>query len=188
MEAVVSAHIAPPVVEPVKIRNVAGLLRGSDPRLKDSYIMVTGHYDHLGVQNGHLYPGANDNGSGSVAVVELARMFARDGARPRRSIVFAVFGSEEQLMLGSFWYTAHPVRPLAGTRAVLNLDMIGRDEADGAQNLIDLVGTFYSPDLLAPGGNWRIFPAGGSGRKELSLGRCRLGCRTSADFVVDRRD
>jgi len=129
--------------------NAIGVLEGSDPALKGESILLTAHYDHLGVQNGHLYPGANDNRSGTVAVMELARMFARDGPRPKRSIVFAVFGSEEQLMLGSFWYTAHPVRPLAGTRAVLNLDMIGRDEAEGAQNLIDLVGTFYSPDLLA---------------------------------------
>ena len=64
--------------------------------------MLTAHYDHLGVQHGHLYPGANDNASGRVAVMELARLFANSRLRPRRSILFVVFGSEEQLMLARF--------------------------------------------------------------------------------------
>jgi Zn-dependent M28 family amino/carboxypeptidase len=92
--------------------------------------------------------------------MELARLFMASGQRPKRSLLFVVFGSEEQLMLGSFYYTAHPVRPLSGTRAVLNLDMIGRDEAhipqsEGAlqipadtSNSLNLVGTYYSADLL----------------------------------------
>lgn len=140
--------------------NAVGLLEGSDPALKSETVLLTAHYDHLGVQNGRVYPGANDNASGTVGVMELARLFA-GGPRPKRSVLFVVFGSEEELMLGSFYYTAHPLRPLAGTRAVVNLDMIGRDEAhipqsEGAidipadtSNLIDLVGVYYSPDLLA---------------------------------------
>ena len=139
--------------------NVAGLLEGSDPALKAETVMLTAHYDHLGTQKGHLYPGANDNASGTAAVMELARLFRQSSSRPRRSILFVVFGSEEQLMMGSFYYQAHPLRPLPTTRAVINLDMIGRDEAHIAQdegtlqipadtsNLINLVGTFYSPDL-----------------------------------------
>ena len=141
--------------------NVAGLLEGSDPALKSETVLITAHYDHLGVQNGYLYPGANDNASGTTAVMELARLFVSGAERPRRSLLFVVFGSEEQLMLGSFYYMAHPLRPLAGTRAVLNLDMIGRDEAHIPQsqgvlqiaadtsNLLNLVGTYYSADLLA---------------------------------------
>ena len=141
--------------------NVAGLIEGADPALKGETVMITAHYDHLGVQNGHVYPGANDNASGTVAVMELARLFMARGQHPKRSLLFVVFGSEEELMLGSFYYTAHPLRPLAGTRAVLNLDMIGRDEAhipqsDGVlqipadtTNHVNLVGAFYSPDLLA---------------------------------------
>jgi len=128
--------------------NAIGLLEGSDPEWKAETILITAHYDHLGVQNDHLYPGANDNASGVVAVIELARLLAK-GPRPRRSILFAVFGSEEQLMLGSYYYTAHPLRPLATTRAVLNLDMIARDDRDDAANRIHLVGTYYSRDLLA---------------------------------------
>jgi Peptidase family M28/PA domain len=141
--------------------NAVGLWEGSDPALKSETVLMTAHYDHLGVQNGRLYPGANDNASGTVAVMELARLFAANATRPKRSLLFVVFGSEEQLMLGSFYYTAHPLRPLAGTRAVLNLDMIGRDEqhipqSEGAleipadtSNRLNLVGAYYSPDLLS---------------------------------------
>jgi hypothetical protein len=141
--------------------NVAGLLEGGDPALKSETVLLTAHYDHLGVQNGHLYAGANDDGSGTSAVMELARLFMASHERPRRSLLFVVFGSEEQLMLGSFYYAAHPLRPLAGTRAVVNLDMIGRDEAHIPQsegvlqiaadtsNVLNLVGTYYSADLLA---------------------------------------
>ena len=128
--------------------NAIGLLEGSDPALKSETILITAHSDHLGVQNGHLYPGANDNASGTVAVMELARQFAR-APKHRRSILFIVFGSEEQLMLGSFYYAAHPLRPLATTRADLNLDMIARDEDAGASNRINLVGTYYSRGLLS---------------------------------------
>ena len=141
--------------------NAAGLLEGGDPALASETVLITAHYDHLGFQNGRLYPGANDNASGTVAVMELARLFEAGGIRPKRSVLFVVFGSEEQLMLGSFYYTAHPLRPLQTTRAVLNLDMIGRDEAQIPQsegvlsipadtsNAINLVGAFYSPDLRA---------------------------------------
>jgi Peptidase family M28/PA domain len=140
--------------------NAVGLLEGSDPVLKSETLVVSGHYDHLGLLNGRVYPGANDNASGTVAVMELARMFAQGATRPRRSLLFVVFGSEEELMLGSFYYTSHPLRPLAGTRAAVNLDMIARDEAHIPQsqgaieiaadtsNVINLVGTYYSADLL----------------------------------------
>jgi len=140
--------------------NVEGLLEGADPVLKSETVLITAHYDHLGRQAGHVYPGANDNASGTVAVMELARLFMASDRRPKRSLLFVVFGSEEQLMMGSFHYTAHPLRPLETTRAVLNLDMIGRDEAHIPQsqgvleipadtsNELNLVGTTYSPDLL----------------------------------------
>jgi hypothetical protein len=139
--------------------NVAGLLPGSDPRLRDETILVTSHYDHLGVHNGSLYPGANDNGSGTAAMLEAARLLA--GTRPARSVLFVSFGSEEQLMLGSYHYVARPLRPLATTRAVLNLDMVGRreehtPESDGAYAItagrsdqLNVVGAAYSPDLAS---------------------------------------
>jgi len=144
-----------------KSANVVGLLEGSDPALKSETVILSAHYDHLGVHNGQVYRGANDNASGSVAVMELARMFARDRPRPKRSLLFIVFGSEEESLSGSFYYAEHPLRPLDTTRAVVNLDMIGRDEAHIPQsrgvvdipadtsNELNLVGTFYSPDLQA---------------------------------------
>ncbi len=139
--------------------NVAGLLPGTAPELRDETILVTSHYDHLGSQRGQLYPGANDNGSGTVAMVEVARLLA--GEHLARSVLFVSFGSEEQLMLGSYHYVAHPLRPLATTRAVLNLDMIGRNEEHtpesagayeitaGRSDQLNLVGAAYSPDLAA---------------------------------------
>ncbi len=139
--------------------NVAGLLEGNDPRLKNETVLITAHYDHLGAPGTALYPGANDNASGTAAVLELARVFTRE-ARPRRTLLFLVFGSEEEGLLGSYYYADHPLRPLETTRAVLNLDMIARDEAHTPEsqglvdipadtsNQLDLVGGFYSPELV----------------------------------------
>jgi Zn-dependent M28 family amino/carboxypeptidase len=138
--------------------NVAGLLPGTDAGLRDETILVTSHYDHLGVQNGRHYAGANDNGSGTVAMLEVARLLARD--RPARSVLFVSFGSEEQLMLGSYHYAAHPLRPLSTTRAVLNLDMIGRNEEHTPESLgayevtagrsdqLNVVGAAFSTDIF----------------------------------------
>jgi hypothetical protein len=137
--------------------NAAGLLPGSDPTLRDETIVVVAHYDHLGVQNGKHYGGANDNASGVAALLEVARALARE--RPARSILFLAVGSEEQLMLGSYHYVANPLRPLETTRAVVNLDMIGRNEAHtpesvgayevtaGQSDQLNLVGAVFSPDL-----------------------------------------
>jgi hypothetical protein len=139
--------------------NVVGLLEGSDPALSRETIVLDAHYDHVGVLGGNVYRGANDNASGTAAVMELARLFAASPRRPRRSLLFIVFGSEEEGLLGSYYYVEHPLRPLGTTRAVLNLDMIARDEAHIPQsqgvveipadtsNQINLAGTFYSPDL-----------------------------------------
>jgi Zn-dependent M28 family amino/carboxypeptidase len=139
--------------------NIAGLLPGSDAKLRDETILVTAHYDHLGAQNGKLYPGANDNASGVVALLEVARLLAE--APLARSVLFVAFGSEEQLMLGSYYYVAHPLRPLDKTTAVLNLDMIGRNEEHTPESLgayeltasrsdqMNLVGSVFSPDLEA---------------------------------------
>lgn len=139
--------------------NVAGLLEGTDPVLRQQTILVTSHYDHLGVQNDRLYPGANDNASGVVAMLETARVLSAN--RPARSVLFVSFGSEEQLMLGSYHYVQHPLRPLDSTIAVINLDMIGRNEEHtpesrgayeitaGRSDQLNLVGAVFSPDLQA---------------------------------------
>ncbi len=139
--------------------NVAGLWPGSDPKLRDETILVTSHYDHLGVQNGKVYPGANDNASGVAAMLEVARLVS--ALELPRSVLFVAFGSEEQLMLGSYHYVANPLRPLETSVAVLNLDMIGRNEEHTAESLgayeltaahadqLNLVGAVFSPDLEA---------------------------------------
>ncbi len=137
--------------------NVAGLWAGTDPALRNETILVGAHYDHLGLQNGRLYAGANDNASGVAGMLEVARLVAQ---RPLpRSVLFVAFGSEEQLMLGSYHYVAHPLRPLETTVAVLNLDMIGRNEEHTPESLgayeltaatpdqLNLVGAVFSRDL-----------------------------------------
>src|SRR5579883_1887707 len=138
--------------------NVVGLIEGSDPALKEETIVFSGHFDHDGVGPNGVFHGADDNGSGTVGVVALAHAFALNPAKPKRSLLFVVFAAEERGLLGSYYYAAHPLRPLATTRAQINFDMIGRDEKDSAQthglidiapdtsNEVNLVGTKYSPD------------------------------------------
>ncbi len=123
---------------PIPVRNVVGLLRGSDPALAKTYVMVTAHYDHLGVREGKgpdaIYNGANDDGSGTVSVIELARAFAAQKVRPKRSIVFMTVFGEEHGLVGSRFYGANPLVPVADTVADINLEQIGRtDDSEGPQ-------------------------------------------------------
>lgn len=139
--------------------NVVGLLAGSDPTLAAETIIISAHHDHDGVNGAEIWHGADDNGSGTVGVVELARAFAANPVRPKRSILFVVFAAEERGLLGSYYLAAHPLRPLATTRAMINFDMIGRDEmaSDQTTGLIDIpadtgnrlnvIGGGYSPDF-----------------------------------------
>lgn len=107
--------------------NVLGMLEGSD--LKDQYLFITAHYDHLGKRDTTIYYGADDDGSGTVGVLELAEAFAKAkaaGKGPRRSIVFMTVSGEEKGLWGSEYYGSHPILPLEKTTADLNIDMIGR--------------------------------------------------------------
>ena len=107
--------------------NVLGLLEGSDPKLKDEIVAFTAHFDHLGINaDGVVYPGADDDGSGTVTVLELAQAFATNPVKPKRSLLFMTVVGEEKGLLGSQWYVTHPVIPLEKTIADLNTDMIGR--------------------------------------------------------------
>ena len=112
--------------------NVIGLLRGSDSLLKDEYIVFSAHYDHVGknVVNGDIYNGADDDGSGTCAVLEEAAAFAAMKERPKRSLVFLTVAGEEKGLLGSLYYTEHPIVPLEKTIADLNTDMIGRSDPE----------------------------------------------------------
>jgi hypothetical protein len=109
--------------------NVIAILEGSD--LKNEYLYLTAHYDHLGERDSIIYYGADDDGSGTVSILELAEAFAKAkaaGKGPRRSIVFMTVSGEEKGLLGSEYYTEHPVWPLDKTTANLNIDMIGRSD------------------------------------------------------------
>ena len=109
-----------------KSQNVVGVIRGRDPEA--GHVVVGAHYDHLGVDAGGIYLGADDNASGTAGLVAIAAALARDGQRPRRTVVVVAFGAEEAGLYGSAAYVAHPARPLADAVAMINLDMIGRRE------------------------------------------------------------
>ncbi len=130
----ITVHLKQPVVKQVMLRNVVGLLRGSDPALRDQYLLLTAHYDHLGKSPRGIFHGANDDGSGTVSVMEIASALATMNPRPKRSILFmTVFGEEEGLM-GSSYYAHHPLVPLKTTVADINLEQIGRtDEKSGRE-------------------------------------------------------
>ena len=134
----VSAHIAAPKVEAVRLRNVVGILRGSDAALRDTYVVLTAHYDHLGVRGtgpgDHIYNGANDDASGTASVIEIAGTLAALPERPKRSIVFMALFGEELGDVGSSYYVRHPIFPLARTVADVNLEQLGRtDESNEGQ-------------------------------------------------------
>lgn len=111
--------------------NVIGMLPGTD--LKDEYVVVSAHYDHLGKRGDSvIYYGADDDGSGTVGVLQIAEAFAKAkkaGKGPRRSMVFLANSGEEEGLWGSEYYTDHPLFPLAKTTVDLNIDMIGRTDA-----------------------------------------------------------
>ncbi|MGV3503394.1 MAG: M28 family peptidase [Adhaeribacter sp.] len=116
---------------PLPTENVLGFIEGSDK--KEEVIVITAHYDHVGVDSSlvgdQIFNGANDDGSGTVAVIEMAQAFAqakKEGKGPRRSILFMTVSGEEKGLLGSEYYSANPVFPLANTVANINIDMIGR--------------------------------------------------------------
>jgi hypothetical protein len=124
-DARMTLHVGAAVERSAKVRNVAGILRGSDPALRDTFVLLTAHYDHLGVG----FDGANDDGSGTVSVVEIASALASMNPHPKRSILFMTFFGEERGLLGSRYYGRHPLVPVAKTIADLNLEQIGRTDS-----------------------------------------------------------
>jgi hypothetical protein len=124
--------------------NVIGILPGSDPTLSAEHVVVMAHMDHLGVGrpvNGDsIYNGADDNASGTAAVLEIAQAFTRLDARPRRSLIFLAVSGEEEGLWGSGWYVSHPAVPLAQTVADLDMDMISR----GWRDSVSVIGLDFS--------------------------------------------
>jgi hypothetical protein len=162
LRTAVDRHIVPD-------RNVLALLAGSDPRLKNEWVLVTAHFDHNGADAAQIFNGADDNGSGIVALIEIAEAYAlaaKEGQRPKRSILFAAWNSEERGLLGAWAYTEQPPAPLNTIAAVLNMDMIGRNEevpvggggrfaglevqtAESNANALNLFGFSKVPDITA---------------------------------------
>ena len=111
--------------------NVAGYIEGTDK--KDEYVILTGHYDHLGMRNGQIYYGADDDGSGTCAVLEMAEAFSKAkaaGNGPRRTVMFMTVSGEEKGLWGSEYYSDNPLFPLDKTSVDLNTDMIGRIDTE----------------------------------------------------------
>ncbi len=150
-------------------RNVVALIEGSDPKLKDEWVIVSAHFDHNGAEGTQIFNGADDNGSGTVALLEIADAYAlaaQQGRRPRRSVLFAAWNSEERGLLGAWAYTEQPLAPLASIAAVLNMDMIGRNEeiqvgagarfngfdvqtAESNANTVNVMGFTRAPEVAA---------------------------------------
>jgi hypothetical protein len=166
--------------QPVPDRNVLAKIDGTDPRLKDEWVIVSAHFDHDGANGTAIMNGADDDGSGTVGLLEIAEAYAlaaKAGQSPRRSVLFAAFNSEERGLLGAWAYTLDPSAPLDKIAAVLNMDMIGRNEevpppdpaaaaagrgggggrfngldpqtAESNNNAMNIIGSVRSPDLKA---------------------------------------
>lgn len=136
IDATMAADITPGIENEVLTENVIGLLRGSDPRLREEYVLVGAHMDHVGYgelgaqpkNRGQIHFGADDNASGTAALIELARAFSSMEPHPKRSMVFLAFSGEEVDLLGSMHYVKSPAFPLGKTTLMINLDMIGRSD------------------------------------------------------------
>jgi hypothetical protein len=125
--------------------NVAGVLRGSDPALRDTYIVLSAHMDHVGIgrpdaTGDSIYNGADDNASGTAAIMAIARAFASLPEPPARSVLFLAVSGEEKGLLGSRWFADNPTVPIESIVANINLDMIGRNAPDS----IVVIGKDYS--------------------------------------------
>ena len=160
LHTAVDRHIVPD-------RNVVAMLEGSDPKLKNEWVIISAHFDHNGADGTQIFNGADDNGSGTVALIEIAEAYAlaaKEGHRPKRSVLFAAWNSEERGLLGAWAYTEQPLAPLSAIAAVLNMDMVGRNEevpvgggarfnglevqtAESNSNAVNVMGFTRAPDV-----------------------------------------
>ncbi len=163
-------------IEPGIGENVISILRGTDPVLKDEFIVVGAHMDHNGVSpSGHNYVGADDNASGTAVVLELARIFANRNNKLKRSIIFVGFGGEEQGLRGSRYFVEHPPVPVENICLMLNFDMEGQGDDGGG-----LGGRNYFPQII----NEIVASLSDSVIKKLSIGRgWGMGGSDHAHFI-----
>lgn len=158
--ATLDINLAASPVKPIKLRNVAAVLRGSDPMLKDKYIIVSAHYDHIGMRTDltgdQINNGAIDNGSGTVSLIEIATALSGMKKKPRRSVLFLNLFGEELGLLGSEYYGRHPLVPVAKTTANLNLEHMGRQTGkENAAHEAGMTGFDFStlPATMAKAGS-----------------------------------
>ena len=143
-------------------RNVLGLIPGVDPSVKEECLIIGAHHDHLGQgENEDIFYGADDDASGTTGLLELAAAFQTGTLKPKRTILLAAWGAEELGLLGSRYYVQHPAFPLSHTIAMLQMDMIGRNEERAADatnhieeekpqentNTVSIAGSAFSPDI-----------------------------------------
>jgi hypothetical protein len=130
-------------------QNVLAKISGTDKRLKDEYVILGAHMDHLGIEmSGDVLNGADDNASGTAVVMEVARVMKLNKVRPKRTVVFALWAAEEEGLLGSKYYTENPVYPLEKTVTYINLDMEGH-----GSGRVNFRGAYYGPEI------WEILKA-----------------------------
>jgi len=134
-ELKLSVHLAPPQLKKAAVRNVVGTLPGSDPVLRNQFVLVTAHYDHMGRNARGYFPGANDNASGTASVIEIAKALASTGTHPKRSIIFMALFGEEEGLLGAYYYAHHPLVPLKDTVADINLEQMGRTDDPSGKHI-----------------------------------------------------
>jgi len=152
----ISFELPAPRDEIVVLKNVVGILRGSDPALKGTAVVVSAHYDHIGTSEtagrlamapataqDHIYNGANDDASGTVSVIEIAAALSRLQPHPKRSIVFVTFFGEEVGEFGSRWYASHAPFPVAETVADVNLEQVGRTDSNQGPQVATATVTGY---------------------------------------------
>jgi hypothetical protein len=126
----------------VAVRNILGIIEGKNP---DKYIILGAHYDHIGIGNGYLWNGADDNGSGSVGVMTIAKAIMATGEKPENSIIFAFWTAEEEGLLGSRYYIRNLAYPLSDLKLNMNFDMISRYVSDNDPNKVTMTYTVSLP-------------------------------------------
>jgi hypothetical protein len=122
-------------------RNVAAVLPGSDPKLKDEWVIISAHFDHLGKQGDTLYPGADDNATGVAMLLEVAEQFALRKEKPRRTVMFVAFDQEESGLQGSTHFATHPPMDIGKLKGFLVADMIGRSMANVMDEYVFVLGS-----------------------------------------------
>ena len=130
-------------------RNIGGVIPGSDPNLRNEYVIISAHYDHLGERGDKIYAGADDNASGVSMLLEVAKQMAGSAVAPRRSVVFVAFDLEEHMLWGSRWFAAHTPWPIEQVKLFITADMIGRSLGNLPLPTVFVMGSEHAPQVKA---------------------------------------